>query len=427
MIHSLFGDDAHVLRDTDFQLLLLANLVAPLGTALISPLLDSLQQPYGATDATIGLMMTAFTAPAVVMIPLIGVLADRFGRKPFLVGGLFLFSLAGTALAVTTDFSVVLALRFCQGIGFAAVTPVIITSVGDLYSGSAEATGQGLRFSISGLTQAVFPFIGGALVVVAWQYPLLLYLIGVPITIVLARCFTEPSETDSDPSLERDLEETQEDRGIYTRELATLILRPRVFAVLIVRMLPIFMYMTFMTYISLLVIRSMNGSPRAAGALVALASITYAVAATQAGRFGSSFVGRTIPLGGAQMLMAVGLVTVALAPTLVVGIGGVIALGFGFGLSLSLLRSVVTAFAPTRLRGGLVSFFESAGRLSATIAPIAVGIGFELLGGSYGQTESLQFIVAGIGVGGGILSISCLVIARLSASIPVRVEPARAD
>jgi len=91
MIQSLFGEKAAVLRDTNFQLLLLANLVAPLGTALISPLLESLQHPYGATDATIGLLMTVFTAPSILMIPVVGVLADRYGRKPFLVVGLFVF------------------------------------------------------------------------------------------------------------------------------------------------------------------------------------------------------------------------------------------------------------------------------------------------------------------------------------------------
>lgn len=423
MIRSLFGDKAPVLRDTDFQLLLLANLVAPLGTALISPLLESLQQPYGTTDATIGLMMTVFTAPSILMIPAVGVLADRYGRKPFLVGGVFVFSLAGTALAATTDFRVVLFLRFCQGVSFAAVTPVIITSIGDLYTGRTEATGQGLRFSVSGLTQGIFPFIGGILVVIAWQYPLLLYAIGIPISIVLAVAFTEPT----DSSREQSAEVTRSDRGAYIHELLTLVGRPRVASVLVFRMIPILFYITFMTYVSLLVVRSMGGSPGQAGILVALASLTYAAAATQAGRFGSSFAGRIVPLAAAQTLMAVGLVIVAFVPTVTLAAAGAVALGVGFGLSLSLLRSVVTGFAPTELRGGLVSVFESAGRFSATAAPIVVGTGIELLDGTVTQTESLQLLVGGIGVAGGLIGVGCLVVARSASALPHQPDVSGSD
>ncbi|WP_323173688.1 MFS transporter [Natrialba sp. PRR66] len=423
MIQSLFGEKAAVLRDTNFQFLLLANLVAPLGTALLSPLLESLQQPYGATDATIGLLMTAFTAPAILVIPAVGVLADRYGRKPFLVVGVLIFSLAGTALAVTTDLRIAMFLRFCQGVSFAAVTPVIITSIGDLYTGRAEATGQGLRFSVSGLSQGLFPFIGGVLVGIAWQYPLLLYAIGIPIAIVLAFAFTEPT----DPSREAPSDVDRVDRRTYVRELVTTLLRPRVASILVFRMVPILLYITFMTYVSLLVVRSMGGTAGQAGILVALASVTYAVAATQAGRFSSSFDRRILPLAAAQSLMAAGLVIVAFVPTVTLATVGALALGTGFGLSLSLLRSVATGFASTELRGGLVSVFESVGRLSATTAPIAVGFGIELLDGSVPQTESLQLMVGGIGVVGGLVGITCLVVARTVSPLPQQPELAGSD
>lgn len=421
MIRSFFGEKAPVLRDTDFQLLLLANLVAPLGTALISPLLESLQEPYGATDATIGLMMTAFTAPAILMIPAVGVLADQYGRKLFLVIGLLAFSIAGAALAMTTDFHVVLFLRFCQGVSFGAMTPVIITSIGDLYTGRTEAIGQGLRFSVSGLTQGIFPLIGGVLVAVAWQYPLLLYAIGIPISIVLAVAFTEPTNSS------RSSDANYADRGTYVRELVTLVLRQRVASVLAFRMVPILQYITFMTYVSLLVVRSMGGSLGQAGILVSLTSITYAVTATQAGRFGSSFDSRFVPLATAQTLMAVGLVTVAFAPTVTLAAAGATALGIGFGLSLSLLRSVVTGFAPTQLRGGLVSIFESAGRFSATVAPITVGIGIEVLDGYVSPTKSLQLIVGGIGILGCLVGVGCLVVARTASGIPQQPDIASSD
>jgi ACDE family multidrug resistance protein len=144
---SLFGDQAVILRERRFQLLLLANLVGPLGVSLLSPVLDSLITPFGASSATIGLMISVFTAPAIVMIPVAGIVADWIGRKHILVISLLVFGLAGTAIVFTNDFLVALALRLIQGIAFGGLTPIIITSIGDLYSGTTEATAQGLRFT----------------------------------------------------------------------------------------------------------------------------------------------------------------------------------------------------------------------------------------------------------------------------------------
>lgn len=418
-VSALFGDDATILREVDFQLLLIANLVAPLGTALISPLLGSLQGPFGATDATIGLMMTAFTAPAVVVIPLAGATADYYGRKPLLVLGLLLFSVAGISMALTTDYLLVLGLRFCQGLGFAAVTPTIITSIGDLYTGSAEAAGQGFRFAASGFTQTLFPLVGGLLVTIAWQYPLFLYAIGLPIALVLAKYFEEPATEagNDEPSI----------REEYVRDLLGLVSQPRVAAILVVRTIPVFLYITFMTYISLLVGQNMGGTPSEAGALVALASVTYAGSATQMGRVSVFFRGRVWLLTAATLFMTAGLVTIAFAQSIGIAALGVLALGLGFGVALSLLRSVVTGFAPTELRGGLVSSAESLGRLSATVAPVVIGVLISTVGDALGGTAALQTTIAGVAVVAGIIGVSSLGIALLAPTVVGKNKPMSCD
>lgn len=150
-LSSIAGSDTDIVQERPFQVLLLTNMLPPLGTALMSPVFGSLIEPLGATPANIGLMMSAFTAPGVFLIPVTGFLADRYGRRPVILFGLLWFGATGTAIALVSEFWAALALRFCQGIGFAALTPIIITSLGDLYSGTKEATAQGLRFTGSGV------------------------------------------------------------------------------------------------------------------------------------------------------------------------------------------------------------------------------------------------------------------------------------
>jgi hypothetical protein len=230
---TLFGADSTVVGDRSFRLLLLVNLSPPLGTALVSPLLDSLTTPYAVSEAQVGLVITAFTAPSIVLIPLVGGLSDQIGRKPFMLAGLALFGLGGTALVLTTDFRAVLALRFVQGVGFAGLTPVIVTSIGDLYEASEEATAQGLRFSTSGLALMTFPLLTGVLVAVAWYVPFFLYALPFPVALLLWRYFEEPHETS----------EAESPGGRQqARRLVGLVQQPRIAAVLVGRSVPNFLY-----------------------------------------------------------------------------------------------------------------------------------------------------------------------------------------
>jgi len=167
-LDGLIGQHVAIVRDSDFKVLLVANAMYALGTALISPVLNLLNEPFGVSTDEIGLLVTAVTAPAIMLIPVSGLLADRVGRKSVLIVGLLCFGLGGIGIAFTNDFEVALKLRVLQGPGFAGITPVIITSPGDFYSGDTEVTAQGIRFSVTGLSQAVFPVIAGAIVVLGW-------------------------------------------------------------------------------------------------------------------------------------------------------------------------------------------------------------------------------------------------------------------
>lgn len=410
---TVFGEDADVARDRAFQLLLLANITSPLGPALVSPLLDTLTGVFGTTESQIGLMVAAYTAPGIFVIPLIGILSDRYGRKPILVTGLVVFGLSGAAITLTTDFRVVLALRLLQGVGGAGIVPVIITAIGDLYRGAQEATAQGLRLATSGLTQAVFPAIAGFIVVVAWQYPLLLYAIAIPIAVAVALRLEEPSDRegvslvgdggrdhDRDPTDGPDspAESADGETGIVEESsLVRLATRPGVIAVLVGRGLPGFCYFGFVTYNSIVVVRVLGGTPAQAGLLVALGSLTYATAASQAGRVTAHFDSRVPPMLGMFAALGVGMGLIALAPTVLLSGVGVVAIGTGFGMLGSLYRSIMTGLAPGQLRGGLVSLSESVGRVGITIVPIVMGAAIAFLRPSLGLPTAVRVTVAGVG------------------------------
>ncbi|MFB6223601.1 MAG: MFS transporter [Haloarcula sp.] len=412
-LSSIAGTDAGVIRERPFQLLFLTNMLPPLGTALLSPVLGSLIEPLGATTANIGLMLSAFTAPAVVVIPITGILADRYGRRPVILFGLLWFGLTGTAITLVSELRMALLLRFCQGIGFAALTPIIITSIGDLYSGTKEATAQGFRFTGSGLTQTVFPLGAGVLVGIAWQYPFLLYAIAFPIAAVVYVWFEEPIDPDAGSENERDIR-------AQLADLRNLVSHRRAWTMIVARGAANLTWFGFLTYNSIVVANVLGGTPAQAGVLAALASISYAIAATQAGRIAALFDSRLYPLIATNVSMGVGLSVVFLADDLWMAAVGVVFMGIGFGIVLSIYRSIITTLAPPALRGGLVSLSEGSGRAAATVTPILMGIAIAIVNPQFGFTSSVRIVGVATATLGAGLGITCLLL--MSTSRPIEMH-----
>ncbi|OYR51825.1 MFS transporter [Halorubrum sp. Ea1] len=410
---SIAGADSGIVRERPFQLLLLINVLPPLGTALLSPVLGSLVEPLGASTANIGLMMSAFTAPSIVVIPIAGVISDRYGRRPVLLFGLVWFGLTGTAIAFVSTFAAALALRALQGIGFAALTPIIITSLGDLYAGTKEATAQGLRFTGSGLSQTAFPLAAGVLVGMAWQYPFLLYAVAFPIAAVVYLYFEEP--------LDSEAADDGSEAGIRAQigDMRALVAHRRAWTMVVARGSANVAWFGFLTYNSILVVDVLGYTPAEAGVLAAVASLTYALAATQAGRIASLFDDRLYPLVATNLSMGAGLALAFLARSFAVAAVGVVFMGIGFGLVLSIYRSVITTLPPADLRGGLVSLGEGSGRAAATATPVVMGVAVAVATRPLGFEAAVRAVGAGTGLVGAGVGIGCLLL--MSASPPIRM------
>ena len=161
-----------------------ASLALMMGVNFIQPALPAMTGPFGISDSALSLIMTVFTAPAIVLSPIFGVIADMYGRRLLLAGGLILFGISGTAMALATSFTWLLVFRAIQGIGFSAVIPLTIVLIGDLLDGDEEIAGQGLKVFLDRIGYMILPPLGGLLAAFAWYWPFTLYLITVPLGIM---------------------------------------------------------------------------------------------------------------------------------------------------------------------------------------------------------------------------------------------------
>ena len=168
------------------------------GATLLYPVLPVLAADLKVDEAQIGLVMAAFTAPAIVLAPLFGIMADLYGRRWLLVFGLAVFGLAGAAAAMAPTYEWLLILRAIQGIGASALLPLTIVLISDILPDDREIRGQGIKVALDRVGMIVLPLIGGALAILSWRVAFLPFLLIVAIAIAAYLWMPETNKGEHD-------------------------------------------------------------------------------------------------------------------------------------------------------------------------------------------------------------------------------------
>lgn len=125
---------------------------------------------------------TAYLLTSTVPIPIYGKLSDLFGRKPIMLFGIVVF-LAGSALCgAAQTMNQLIAFRALQGLGAAALQPIAIAIIGDLFPPRERGKWQGVSGSIYALAAILGPLAGGWITDNAtWRW---VFYINVPVGII---------------------------------------------------------------------------------------------------------------------------------------------------------------------------------------------------------------------------------------------------
>jgi len=100
-----------------------------------------------------------------------GPLADRFGRKPVLIGGLLIYVVFAVACAFAPTFGLLIAARVATGIGAAATRVLAVSIVRDRYSGRTMARVMSLSFLVFLGVPILAPTVGQLILTVApWPW-----------------------------------------------------------------------------------------------------------------------------------------------------------------------------------------------------------------------------------------------------------------
>jgi len=147
--------------------------LSALSIDLMLPAFDEMRADFGlATDSTdTAAIITLFFLGMAAAQLVYGPLADRFGRKPVLYGGLAVFVMGAIGSALAGSLAGVLAFRFLWGIGAAGPRVISLSIIRDVYEGDQMARVMSFIAAVFIFVPVVAPSAGAVLLGIAsWRF-----------------------------------------------------------------------------------------------------------------------------------------------------------------------------------------------------------------------------------------------------------------
>ena len=150
--------------------------------------LKTIGEDLDATLAELQWVSNGYLLSLASLILLGGSLGDRYGRRRVFVVGIVWFALASLLCGVAPTPTILIAARVLQGVGAALLMPGSLAMIQGSFRREDRAQAIGTWSALGGVSAAIGPFVGGALVQYAdWRWIFLLNLPLAVVTVVVAR------------------------------------------------------------------------------------------------------------------------------------------------------------------------------------------------------------------------------------------------
>jgi MFS family permease len=167
-----------------------------MANATISPALPGLERLFhGDPNAAIltRLLVPAPSLMVAIVAPFAGLLADRFGRRRLLLGGVLLFVLSGCAGLVLPDLPTIFASRLALGIAVALVMTAQTALIGDYFEGQQRSAFAGLQVSARNFGGFLFISLAGWIALLSPRAPFAIYALPLVFLPFMWRAIVEPA------------------------------------------------------------------------------------------------------------------------------------------------------------------------------------------------------------------------------------------
>lgn len=142
----------------------LAMLLPSLGISVANIALPSLRAAFDVSSQEAQWVVIAYLVVVTSSLVTAGRLGDLLGRRPLLLAGIAIFSLASLGAVLAPTIWVVVLARAIQGVGAAMMMSLTVAAVSDAVPAERSGTAIGLLGTVSAIGTAAGPSLGGLLI-----------------------------------------------------------------------------------------------------------------------------------------------------------------------------------------------------------------------------------------------------------------------
>lgn len=358
--------------------------LAELGFATVIPLLPLyLTERLGASVKLVGAVVAAFALVETIFKTAWGSVADRIGRRPTIVAGLLLSSLAPLMMSVLRMPVLFIPLRVIDGIGSSALWPGASAIVADASPPSRRATAMGTLnlFFLAGL--ALGPALGLFVVGFTGNYAsgfyLASFLLASAALLAIALLRGVPEHGEAAPSGTMVGYHGLAPQPHLSEVMESARLSPLLLVMFMVAFVQMFA-VGLLAPISVIYAKRVVGLPeQLIGTVFLVLVLSVAVASVPAGHLADSWgKGRTAAWGLA--LGAAGMWVLQTAPSLMVLGGASVMLGASYALTSPAWHALVSELAPPGRIGLAMGASQTAEGAGLVLGPLLGGVLWDTLG-----------------------------------------------
>jgi len=362
------------------------TLLGVMGVASITPAFPEIAAHFQIPYKKVGLLITVFTLPGILLTPVLGVLADMFGRKTILAPALFLFAISGFACSQVESYHTLLILRFIQGVGAASLGSLNVTLIGDIFKGEQRPAAMGYNASVLSLGTAAYPAIGGALTMISWNFPFYFPLFAIPAGLMVIFVLDNPKV------------KSQQKLGEYLSETLKSISQRRVLGLFLLNILTfIILYGSYLTYFPFAMKDSFSSSAFLIGIIMSGSSLTTAITAFNLGRLSKRFRHENL-LKVSYSFYIISLILIPFLKSESLMVIPAIFFGAAQGINIPNIQTMLVSLAPMKHRAAFMSLNGMVLRIGQTLGPMTAGLFFHYAG------------IRGAFLGGAVIAVGMILI-----------------
>jgi EmrB/QacA subfamily drug resistance transporter len=156
-----------------------------LDVSIVNVAVPSIEQALQASPSELQWVLSGYALTFGLVLVAAGRFGDARGRRNVFIAGLALFTLASAAAGLSTSPEWLIITRLIQGAAAGIVNPQVVGMIQQMFQGSERGRPFGLLGSVIGISTAVGPLLGGALIALegtheGWR---LVFFVNVPVGI----------------------------------------------------------------------------------------------------------------------------------------------------------------------------------------------------------------------------------------------------